>query len=96
MTTNILTSGKTTRLQMLTRILALTGAGLLLAGCASTASDHSGAMGNDSETSTYQGGNPPANPDAAPGTSTAASGANGSVSRSNPFGLGGSGMSTVN
>jgi outer membrane murein-binding lipoprotein Lpp len=84
------------RLHTITRILALAGAGLLLAGCASTENKNAGAMGNDSETSTNQGSSLPLNPDAAPGTSKAASGANGSVSRSNPFGLGGAGMNTAN
>jgi hypothetical protein len=69
------------------RVLALAGAAGLLAGCASTDSEHAGAMGDQSQTAAYKGSSAAtANSDSAP-TAATVTGANGSISRGNPFGL---------
>jgi hypothetical protein len=70
-------------MKMIKHILMLAAAASLLAGCASD--QGAGAMGNDSQTGYGNGQN-------APATSTnAPNGPNGSISRSNPFGIGGTG-----
>jgi hypothetical protein len=77
-------------------ILMLVGTGALLAGCATSENQPAyGAMGNDTEIGTATSVNPQlATPPAPAGP--VYNGANGSVSRSNPFGAGGTGMSTAN
>ena len=84
-------------MKMIKSTLALLGTAVLLAGCASTDNGSTGAMGNGSEKGVSRDSSAvPANPDAAPGTSTAPAGANGSVSRNNPFGKGSSGLALTN
>jgi hypothetical protein len=71
------------------QILIVISAGLLLVGCA-TSDKNSGGMGNDSQYSTGSSQNTPA------ANAQPMNGADGSVSRSNPFGLGsGSGLTSA-
>ncbi len=80
-------------MKMIKGILALLGAAALLAGCATNDQPGAGAMGNDSETVYGSGASAPATAPVAP----IPSGPNGSISRSNPFGVGaGSGLQRAN
>jgi hypothetical protein len=77
------------QMKMIKRILVLAGLAALLAGCATNDNQGAGAMGNDSETGYGSNSSNPNN--------TPPSGPNGSISRSNPFGVGaGSGLQRAN
>jgi len=74
------------------RIFALCGAAALLAGCASTNNEGAGALGNDTETSVYNGSSSPSPIPLSAPFGAEPSGPNGSIGRNNPFGMGGAGL----
>ena len=81
-------------MKMFKYLLILLGSGALLMGCATSDKPVYGGMGNDTEISAGTGTSPLAIPPAQAGP--VGNGPNGSVSRSNPFGAGGTGVTTVN
>ena len=81
-------------MKMIKNILMLVGTAVLLMGCATADKPAYGGMGNDTEIGTASGSNfGPTPPPMVAGP--VGNSANGSISRSNPFGAGGT-MPTAN
>jgi hypothetical protein len=80
-------------MKTLNYLLILLSSGALLAGCATSDKPVYGGLGNTNEIENASGGSPVTPPPADETSGPRDNGANGSVSRSNPFGIGGANAS---